>query len=762
VYARRFRRHFSDRARSRRALARRHAAGVSLMVIGLSAASFGFLVPAASGTDASARVFSEGVNIKLDRASPAYAALEDTWSTSTISVSGEAQPPAIELSVSSVSPAAMKERVAKIVRYNQREQALFAQERGAREMNRRALAQAAAEALRRMSASLVPPQPVLKPAKKVAAANGQQAGPTKTVSLSDLKMSREELLSSLFLPIANSKPTEAPKGVQPFRLALATQPRKAPPPSSPPAGAETPNNERRRDRSRTQMMEQSFTACSPQPPAHQLVISGPIELIDGMALSNALDRLVVFREVDGEQVESGAVWLQQGRYEIFVEENSGLIVGELRTPYGDVIGRGQIEANCAPAPQANSSKANGVALRIKPVPQGMGGRVLAYEADGGSGRGKTALAGAEVVFRDLPYVVKADREGRFEEQHLLEGSNAIVEVNRPGYWGTLTFAHAGSENHIELFSNRDDQMIRHLMEIARSQPSYGAKSAAIIWGRVTKGGKPIAGARVELLTTAAVVRPVYFNSALLPDPSLAQTSANGLYAFFPVAPGAHAVQAALEGDELTEPAIFPAEDKMISRMDIETAVVRQARVKVFDAFATDRPLAADLTSPGSNQGLRVDGGGTANLRYAENRSLLIIDSDAGNLYRPSRIAISRDRNKVYIPMIAVSWLDGMRGQLRVNLEPGTGTVVGFVQGQSPYKIALEDRSLLPSSRVIYFNSRGEPSNGGFGQPGGGFVIFNVPEGFRTITVQPSGQQKMHASVALVESKVVSVISHWIR
>jgi len=731
------------------ATVKRHALGVSLLALGLSAAFvfFAFFAPLAEGTSTNARVFTEGVSIKLDRSSPAYAALEDTWSSESIPKASVGTPLAVELSVGA---APITHLVEKITRANQREQALFIQERAARHANAQLMAQMAAETLRRLTAGLRVPaaQVAAKPAEKTVegieaspAAVSSEASPKKAISLSELKVSREELLGSLLLPLANSiseERSEAP----PETLAAA-----------PPRPRKTPT----REHSLAPMMSAesaSLQPCSSRPTVHQVVISGPLEFSDGLALSNSMDRVVVFRQVDGEPVESGAVWLREGRYELFAEENSGQMVGELRTPYGDVVGRGTFDLSCAPVKQQSQARISGVKLRIQPVPQGLGGRVHVKNQP---------LPDTEVVFSDLPVNSKTGADGRFEQQNLLEGSNAIVTVNRPGYWGTLSFARTGVDNPIELISNRDDQMIRHLISVAKSRLGQGAgKPAAIIWGRVTQGGSPRPGARVDLLTTASIVQPIYFNAAMMPDPSLTQTSANGMYALFPVPHGAHAVQAVTDADQVTEPVVFPAEDRMISRVDIETAAVRQAKIKVFDAFATDRPLGAQLTSLGSTQTKVIDQTGTGVVNYAENRSLLIIDADAGSGYRLVRMAMSRDRGIIYVPMITNAWVDQMRGRFRVNTQTGSGLVVGFVQGASPYKIALEEKSLTPSSRVIYFNSRGEPFDTDFGQPGGGFVIFNVPEGFRTIIVQASGSSKIHSSVTLVESRVVSIISHSIR
>lgn len=768
---------------------RQHALVLSLMTCGLAASSFGFLGPASSGTDTNTRVFTEGLNIKLDRSSPAFAALEDAWEQSSPDSSLSSELAASrKVAAISIGPNHADNRgqlAEKIKRANRREQTLIAQERISREASSDAMAQAAAQTLRKFVERFKPTEERARIAAGVDQPLGvgesqeAQTNVTKTISLSDLKISREELMSGLLLPIAKSDS----ESVSRLATASARQPdsvpiqrRKAPraePPFSPPewqSGESTVSqDDRRMPAGATPFASTGTTASLTEAPQdaspvrlRQVVLSGTLEFMDGLAIANSMDRVVVYRELDGETIESGAVWLRQGRFEIFLEENLGQLIGELRTPYGDIIGRGSLELSRVPVRILGQRRIDGVALKISPVIQGLAGRVSAPAPNDGLKDSKfVPVRGAEVLFRDLPFEAKTNREGRFEETRLLEGSNAIVQTHRPGYWGTLGFAHGGSENPIEVFPNQDGQMIKSLISMSRAANVPNSPSA-IIWGRVTQGGRPIAGARVELLTTAEVLQPIYFNAAMVPDASLKSTSPNGLYAFFPVPEGAHAVHAFVNRGESTEPLIFPTEKRMVSRADIETAPTREAKIKVFDAFKTDRPVSADVANPGSVRSVPIDRTGVTAIRYAGGRGLLILDADAGPAYQRTRVALSRDRRTIFMPMVPSEWLDRVRGSLKINPELKSGNIVGFIQGNTPYKIALEERSLLASSRVAYFNSRGELLKQDFGEPGGGFVIFNVPEGFRTITVQPSGSMKIHTSVALVEAQVLSVMSHWIR
>jgi hypothetical protein len=753
--------------RPKKTFLKRHALTLSMTALGAAAVSFGFLMPANSGVDGNARVFTEGLNINLDRSSPAYAALEDSWTSSNVAAKAPAES-FVDTSAHSVELAAGHEATItvaeKITRSNRREESLIAQERASREANTQAMAQAAVRILRTMTSQLetqlTPPASTQARQDQAAVESAQaleepaaQSHETRTISLSDLKISREELLGSLFLPIAKSD-RDMPLAASLPRLPASF-------PNRPANAAADLNDSASIKNAKPTSAVYSSTAeagdsQATAPILRQAVIAGSVEFTDGLALANTMDRVVVYREVDGDALESGAVWLREGRYEIFVEDTSGFLIAELRTPYGDVVGRGSFDLTHLPVTSRTQRRVEPVALKIKPVHPGISGHITASRSDGRN----PAMKGARIEFRDLPLQATANREGQYEQPNLVEGSSAIVKATRPGYWGTLVFAHAGIDNDIEIFPNQDGQMIHHLVALSRSA-KVSADSSAIIWGRVMRNGKAIAGARVELPTTSDFVRPIYFNAAMVPDLDLKETSSNGLYAFFPVVPGAHGVQAVI-GDSVTEPILFPAEQRTVSRVDIETSVDRKAKIRVFDAFKTDTPLAAEVMNPGAQRGVSIDSSGVGEVKYTGGRGLLILDTDSGPNYERIRIAMSRDRRSIYIPMIQSAWLQRVRGALKVNTELNAGTIVGFVQGSSPYKIAMEERSLLPSSRLIYFNSRGEALPQDYGEPGGGFVIFNVPEGFRTVTVQSSGSAKIHSSVALVESRVTSVISHWIR
>ena len=184
---------------------------------------------------------------------------------------------------------------------------------------------------------------------------------------------------------------------------------------------------------------------------------------------------------------------------------------------------------------------------------------------------------------------------------------------------------------------------------------------------------------------------------------------------------------------------------------------------MFDAFQTNWPLAARAQKLGNDSApAPVAGNGMGLIKYSAGQQPLVLDVDAGQNYEAARVITDRDRKAIYIPMIQSSWLEQIRGAARINKDLGSGTVVGFVQGVAPFEAAMDEQSVGANSKLIYFNRRGEVTKDNFGEPGGGFIVFNVPQGQRSIMVQAKGMSKSFAATVQVESRVTNVINHWMR
>jgi hypothetical protein len=579
---------------------------------------------------------------------------------------------------------------------------------------------------------------------------------TQNVSLSQLNVSREELLRGLLVPMVQS----AKAARKPAAIWFPGAPRPVTVAAVAPASPRLPNDmhaEAVVPKPGGNPAAPINTVDSSSSGVHQVVISGAVEFSNGLALTSASEKIAVFREQDGEAVEAGVVWPKQGRYEIFVEEAQGALVGELRSAGGEAIGRGEIDfAKMQMSSVVDQHKIENITLKLSPLPRGMSGRVLT-NAD------RAFVKSAHVKFVQLNNLANQTMsldQGKFESPEFLEGSTALVRLEKEKHLPSLSMVATGDSNDLTLFSNK---ALAPLLTIASAmnKAKHKDEASGIIWGRVTVNGISVLGAHVELSTSQSSPRAVYFNEKMEPDLRLTSTSPNGVYAFVGVSMGTHAVEVTYD-HVTTDPLIVPTDIETVSRADVEMSKSVPAKLKVFDAFRAEWPLAAEVMPLGGAQPFEVSRDGVTKISYAKSSGFLILDTDAGRSYDVTRITSGRNRHVLNVPMIQTAWLDQIRTRAQIPRDASAGTVVGFIQGTEAYRVSIDEQALHQGARVIYFTPQGELSQYDYGQPGGGFALLNAPEGFRTIAVQPSGSQKAFTSVQLVERRVTNVLTQWLK
>lgn len=593
----------------------------------------------------------------------------------------------------------------------------------------------------------------------------QASAHVQNIDLKAVGVSREELLDALFMPMINHEPGAVQRGGQ-YRAppVPAPAPQRITFAANTPTAATTLNSGEKMIAPKRSMASRDTTLLAAEmiqepnfapssDPNRQISINGALEMSQGLAFTSPSDRIVVYREDKGQTLESGNVFTKEGRFDIGVGSRSGLLVAELRTQTGEVLGSGRATMD--------QSK---ILIRLTPTTQGLVGRVVAAnsseEFDG------KALKSAKLSMDMVPHEFVSEAGGKFTDPNIVNQSTMILRTQKTGFLPGLSIASAGDDNLIPMYSKK---MVNELLSLQNNsdkinnpEGSPGAevdmKNLSIVWGRVTKNGEAIAGSQVEVISADQNLRPVYFNKMMIPDLSLTATSSNGYYAFVGINPGVQALQVSYQA-VLSEPSVIPADANSISQLNIDVEKTKQADLIVFDAFHTGKNLPANILRLGQTSGSETDASGQAKIRYAEGTGLMVLDVDAGAEYEFTRLTLSRSKNTVYAPIVTQAWFENLRRQAGLDEIAYTGSIMGFIQSDLPYKAAFGEK-LSDTTKIVYFNSRGEFIPGDVGQPGGGFVIFNAPEGLVTVSVLLQGSEKVLTQTSYVDRSVVSVFSHW--
>jgi hypothetical protein len=62
-------------------------------------------------------------------------------------------------------------------------------------------------------------------------------------------------------------------------------------------------------------------------------------------------------------------------------------------------------------------------------------------------------------------------------------------------------------------------------------------------------------------------------------------------------------------------------------------------------------------------------------------------------------------------------------------------------------------------QIVYFDALGKPLETRTGVAGGGFVIYNAPQGLQTLYVHPTQSRETFSQIVVAEPEFVQVITH---
>lgn len=489
--------------------------------------------------------------------------------------------------------------------------------------------------------------------------------------------------------------------------------------------------------------------AQPQPSnSSRATLSGRIELGGGLAITNVQQRIVISRELEGLAIEKAQVWLEDGRFEIATKSLRGRLVGRLLDGKGTVLGSGEIRLTSL-SPANDSDRIENLKMVISPAVNGAQVEIVsAY-----SHAGETQLvAQSQVQLVGPASQLVPDKEHRyFREDSLKPGSSYIVRAVAENHWGTLVVGLSGQPVRAELFPNR---LIEALINLTVGEKRNLGENFGVIWGRITRDGKPVPNARVELAGEHRLSAN-YFNSMLLPDRFADSTGENGTFAFVGVTPGIQSVRVVYQGESYPAQ-IVPTERGHVSYIDFDLGSSEGIPLDVIDPFDTGREVNGVIRWAG-DESSEIEIQGRGQLRQPSGLGLFTLELDPGELYELTRYTMPRRTRRLTLPTVRRDWIVSLAARKRVNQDSGVGIAVGYNFDEN-FTVSIdgvEDESSTPE--VVYFDSRGQALFTDEGIPGGGFAIFNIPPGLRTITLSVAGSAQAQTRVIVATPEAVSVV-----
>lgn len=475
-------------------------------------------------------------------------------------------------------------------------------------------------------------------------------------------------------------------------------------------------------------------------------IVGPIEITGGLAVTNE-HHIEIRRSDEGVLKELGRVDLQQGLYNIDVEEVAGTVIARLVNKDGKTLGEGSFRLNRLVASQSKSLQ--GPKIRIEPHPDFAGIVTSAYNPKPND----VAPAQTKVTFVKGASEVVAKKDGSVAMDNVMRGSSTVMRAAAPKHMQTAAIIISGKEFKTQLYPESMIQALQDIVAQQRTQSFEGAPT--IVWGRVSMDGKNLSGIDV-ILESAPDLQPVYFNQFMLPDAKLTTTSENGLFAFVNAPAGFHSLLAT-RADSILGYQNVVVEEGSVAQGDIESTLKSETvPLRVYDAF-TGEPHPAVVSMQSLAEDVEVKSGvTTVSLPHISRMGMMRIQPEGAD-YVAARYLYNDNDELIHAPLVHWSWLNSIKTFLRIDDSASAGLIVGFVPDED-FEVYLAAYDQFNPHYIVYFDMQGRILQNRKGIAGGGFILYNVPEDTHEVVVLGSRTQKIYSRVLPVDANSLSVLN----
>jgi hypothetical protein len=478
-----------------------------------------------------------------------------------------------------------------------------------------------------------------------------------------------------------------------------------------------------------------------------LWLSGQVEMTGGLAVVGPETLVTVKRVFNGQVFEQGRIWVTEGKFEIRVKQPLGFLVAELATRDGRLLGRGEMSLFELGSLPEKDDHINDLRIALQPSADG-----VAFHAVSGYSHDlhRMMVADARVEIQSYSDPQRANEEGLVTEPTLSRDSSFVARALAKNHWPTLVVGQAREPQDIRLFAN---SLVDALINLAlNGTDRREAMRQSVVWGRITRDGRAVTGAQVEM---AGDYKPIYFNDMYLPDPGLAATAGNGLFAFIHVRPGVQAVRTRI-GNKLYPAQVFPTEEKHVSYMELNVRDNAISQFKVFDGLNMNKPVAASIRLVGGDQTLAVAKDDFVSYSVAANP--FMVEADGGTDYELSRVSVTGTPHVIHVPLVGRDWLYQIAQQKGFAPSAQRGTIVGYMDDHD-FEVEVTGYAPGENMEIVYFDAQGNALDARTGVAGGGFVLFNAPIGLQTVYVHPTQSRETFAQVVIAEPGYVQVLTH---
>ena len=479
-------------------------------------------------------------------------------------------------------------------------------------------------------------------------------------------------------------------------------------------------------------------------------VLGNITLLNGLGLLEGDQLNIAYANSCSVEYDAD-VDLKNGRFNIDIGNPSfGVLKAQLRGENGLLRGSGEIalrdffQARLLEDPHFSSDTVE-MDLQVTPFDHSPIMQIFDIA-------NKESLRDALVEIEGVGELTSSSpQNGLFSIPEMLAGSSFITKVHTKGLWKTL-FLSTNDVSH-----SREIPTTTLLTSLQRHVPNLDL-DLSVIWGRVLRNGKPLEGVSLELAESYS--KPYY----LTVDHQFVeggQTTSTGYFAYANVPPGLQILKVKDHNEKtIISPRVLWTDRGYVSSVQLEDALKREVQGCIFDS-QTGSLLSGRVNYLGSDIEEEIDTqSGFLDLDFFNSVDPLYFElrpNEHG--YYPMTLMSHRNRSSISFPVSSRAWINEIIAKYKINRHPDLAMVIGHVS-HSSFRAYIEN--VNDDTEIVYFDSytRETSQEPLLDLERGGFILFNVEPGLRSVHLSPShSQQSVAIKTVIADSDFVSVFSH---
>ncbi|MBE8221582.1 MAG: hypothetical protein HAW60_02515 [Bdellovibrionales bacterium] len=467
-------------------------------------------------------------------------------------------------------------------------------------------------------------------------------------------------------------------------------------------------------------------------------LSGKFLLKDGLFINYA--KIFIYQSLNGLKVSEAKINYKKASFYFKNLVPGGYIVAKLKSISGELIGFSEVHTKKILSP---------LVLNIRDVSGGLKGMSLSSKP-----LWEKSLYGLKSKINSNFYVESLNRKilksnNLYRDINLSNSSDYLLGSYDSKHWPSLYFGNTFGINSLYSFSKSMITSVLYLLNFNIKK----SRRPAIVFGRVSYNGKPVAGAKLKIY--GSKIKPAYFDN-WIPSKDLLKTSKSGLFAFVGLSSGVSSI--VVESSKHSYNTKFvPIKNGKVSFIDFIESKNKPKQILSYDLFSKNF-VPAKIKLLGSDKATVILKNKAVNIlqqNNGENLQLFEVEAKNSDYQQLSTISFS-NKNQLEIPMIRKSWVNMMSNGIK--FITGSSILIGV--NQKPEKFSANIKSLLESpyyfeNNLVYFDKKSQiyktPNLNTIG-----FIAFNLPAGIYSANLVKRENSSLKTTTKLVISEPKSV------